>query len=165
MAPRKRKHVPLKTKLAAALLALGHIPYEESKAMTADQIIRRYDFDHWPILHALGGPDLPWNLRPLLRAPHKEKSKRDTAIVAKVKRIQRKLLKVGVPAIVELPRCRHCGGAGVGCCQGAIKIGRAKKNAPATLKSPWRGKRRIPSRPFPKAHRPMRNRPWPSPSP
>lgn len=83
----KRKSVSLAKKLASALLALGHIPYEESKALTAKQIISRYQFDHWPILHSHGGPDEPWNLRPLLVAQHREKSKGDASIAAKVKRL------------------------------------------------------------------------------
>lgn len=149
MARRARKHVPLKTKLAAALLALGHIDYEESKAMTAGQIISRYDFDHWPILHALGGQDVPWNLRPLLRAKHREKSSKDTTAVAKVKRI-------------EAARCKHCGGNGVGCCAGAFSEAFNRKQArPAPRKatggfsrSPSRTlwpKRKMASRPFPGA--------------
>jgi len=82
----KRAHISLKTKLASALLALGHVPYEQAKLMTAHQVISLYQFDH-NALHALGGPDTFWNLTPMLRAPHREKSRRDTAIVAKVRRL------------------------------------------------------------------------------
>ena len=137
MTGRKRKHVPLKVKLAAALLALGHIDYEESKTMTADQIIRRYDFDHWPILHALGGKDAPWNLRPMLRPDHREKSRKDTAAVAKVKRIIRK--EQARPALYSPARAPN---------------GTGRPKTPA--------KRKIASRGFSGASRPMakRDRRW-----
>jgi len=85
----KRKHISLKTKVASALLALNHIPYEDSKLMSADEICACYEFDHG-VLHALGGEDAPWNLTPRLKAPHREKSKKDTAIVAKARRIDKK---------------------------------------------------------------------------
>jgi hypothetical protein len=85
----KRRHIPLATKLAAALLALGHIPYEEAKKLSAKEIIARYQFDHWPILHAIDPVDEPWNLRPLLIAEHWEKTRKDVGVVAKVKRLAR----------------------------------------------------------------------------
>ena len=85
----KRAHVSLKTKLASALLALGHVDYSHAKGMTADQIISLYAWDHG-ILHAIEPIDSFWNLTPRLIAEHREKSKLDTAIVAKSKRIVRK---------------------------------------------------------------------------
>lgn len=56
--------------------------------MTAEQIISLYQFDHG-ILHAIEPIDEPWNLTPRLIAPHREKSRKDTAIVAKVKRLDK----------------------------------------------------------------------------
>lgn len=114
MARRRRKHIPIKTKLAAALLALGHIDYEESKRMTPDQIIRHYDWDHWPVLHALGGRDVPWNLRPLLRAAHRSKSGKDTTAVAKVKRIQRKMVGTARVSTYLVTPGRHATGKAAG---------------------------------------------------
>jgi hypothetical protein len=67
------------------LLALGDVPYEHAKAMTADQIISLYHFDHGK-LHALECDDSFWNLTPRLISAHREKSRRDTSIVAKVVR-------------------------------------------------------------------------------
>jgi hypothetical protein len=96
----KRKAISLKTKLASALLMLTRydktigiskpfIGYEQSKTMTADEIIARFDWDH-TIAHAHGGPDEPWNLTPMLREDHREKtSKIDVPRIAKSKRIQR----------------------------------------------------------------------------
>jgi hypothetical protein len=79
----------LATKLASALLALEHIPYEDAKRMTAAQIISLYQFDHYPVRKADGGPDAPWNLRPMLRAAHRVKtSKIDMPALAKSRRIQ-----------------------------------------------------------------------------
>jgi hypothetical protein len=65
-----RAYIPLKVKLAAALLKLGHVRYEDAKLMTADQICSLYQFHHWPIPKAHLGPDLPWNLEPRLIADH-----------------------------------------------------------------------------------------------
>lgn len=84
-----RRKLSLKAKLAATLLKLGHIPYEHSKQMTADQIISLFHFDHWPIRHADGGPDEPWNLEPRLIADHREKTAViDVPQIAKGKRIR-----------------------------------------------------------------------------
>ena len=85
----KRKHISVKTKLASALLALGHVPYEDAKQMSADQIISLYQFDHG-VLWSIDPIDEPWNLTPRLINPHREKSKIDTGIVAKTKRIDKK---------------------------------------------------------------------------
>ncbi len=85
----KREHISIKTKLASALLTLGHVDYSHAKGMTADQIISLYAWDHG-ILHAIEPIDSFWNLTPRLIAEHREKSKRDTAIVAKSKRLVRK---------------------------------------------------------------------------
>lgn len=84
----KRKTISLRTKLAATLLRLGDVPYEHAKLLHEDQIISLYHFDHG-ILHAVEVNDLFWNLTPRLIAPHKEKSKKDTSTVAKVKRLEK----------------------------------------------------------------------------
>ncbi len=84
----RRAHITLKTKLASALLALGHVPYEHAKAMSEDMLISLYQFDHNQ-LHAFGGPDAFWNLAPVLIAPHREKNKRDKAITSKADRLDR----------------------------------------------------------------------------
>ncbi len=84
-----RAHISLKTKLASALLMLGHVPYRDAKCMSADQLISLYNWDH-NILHAIDANDAFWNLTPVIISAHREKSKRDTAIVAKSKRIRRK---------------------------------------------------------------------------
>jgi 5-methylcytosine-specific restriction endonuclease McrA len=88
---RRRKHIPLPEKLAAALSLL--LNEEErtklrEKRVTAKTVISLFEFDH-AVLHALGGADSWFNLTPTLKSPHREKSKRDTSIVAKVKRIER----------------------------------------------------------------------------
>jgi hypothetical protein len=83
-----RKPISLTKKLAAALLTIGDIPYDDAKQMTAAQIISLYQFDHG-VLHGVEVIDEPWNLTPRLIAPHRKKSRTDTGIVAKVKRIER----------------------------------------------------------------------------
>lgn len=87
----KRKHISVTTKLASALLMLGDISYEDSKGMTAEVIVSRYNFDHYPIRHENGGPDAPWNLRPRLIQAHREKTaKIDIPQSAKARRIDKK---------------------------------------------------------------------------
>jgi hypothetical protein len=100
----KREHISLRTKLASALLALGHVPYRDAYLMTEDQIISLYHFDH-NILHGIEAEDRFWNLSPMLIAAHREKSKRDTAIVAKSKRIRTKEMrhKIQMSAFVLSP--------------------------------------------------------------
>lgn len=82
----KRGHISWKTKYAAALLELGDVPYEDAKLMHEDQIISLYHVDHGE-LHNFTQNDVFWNLTPRLIAPHREKSKIDTKIAAKAKRI------------------------------------------------------------------------------
>jgi hypothetical protein len=85
-----RKHISLTVKLAAALLKLGHVPHSQARRMTADQIIALYHFDHYPIPHAQGGVNEPWNLDPVLVAVHREKTaKIDLPMIAKTKRISK----------------------------------------------------------------------------
>lgn len=94
-----RKPISLKTKLASALLKMLRddgdgklvpvIPHEEAVSLTADEIISRFDWHHFPIPHAHGGPDEPWNLDPMLRADHRKRTaKVDIPQIAKTKRIQ-----------------------------------------------------------------------------
>jgi len=92
MTPRRkraRKYIGLREQLAAALSML--LPPEQNKALRearvpAKTVIALFSPDHGH-LHALGGSDKWFNLYPMLRAPHKEKSRKDTSIVAKVDRL------------------------------------------------------------------------------
>lgn len=88
---RARAHIPYPERLAAALSML--LPQEDRDALRelrvgAADVIALFDFDH-VVLHALGGTDEWHNLTPMLRAPHREKSRRDTSIVAKTRRLSR----------------------------------------------------------------------------
>lgn len=94
-----RAHISLKTKLAAALLTMLRpnesgklvrvISHEEAKRMTADQILARFDWDHYPIRKADGGPDEPWNLEPRPTAEHSKKTREiDQPQLAKQRRIR-----------------------------------------------------------------------------
>src|SRR4029077_7151431 len=85
---RRRNHVSLKQKLAAALAAT--LPPDQvndlrRQQVSAETVIGLFHFDHG-VLHALGGSDFWFNLYPMLTEPHREKSRRDTSIVAKVRR-------------------------------------------------------------------------------
>jgi hypothetical protein len=90
----KRQRINLTTKLAAALLALRDengtplIDYERSKKMAAAEIVAFFQFDHYPISHAIKPIDEAWNLRPMLLRPHREKSRKDAGVIAKVKRLK-----------------------------------------------------------------------------
>lgn len=89
MSARRRGYVRLGDKLAAALACL--LPAEQrddlrARNVPAGDVIALFEMDH-VVLHALGGSDEWYNLDPKLNAPHREKSRRDTAIVAKIKRI------------------------------------------------------------------------------
>jgi hypothetical protein len=86
-----RAHIPLQTKLAATLLALGHIPHDDARLMSAGMICSLYHFDHDPIPKAEDGPDEPWNLTPRLITQHREKTaKVDVPGIAKRKRVAAK---------------------------------------------------------------------------
>jgi hypothetical protein len=146
-----RDYIPLKVQLAAALLQLGYmrpdwreladvftryIPHDHAKLMTADQIISLFQLDHYPIRHADGGPDEPWNLEFKFIGAHREKTKRDQAEMAKSKRIRKRLASFD-------PRSPVC-------------LVEAMAADRAGLKGPrYRPKqtRKIPSRPFPKGRK------------
>ena len=138
----KRAHVSLKTKLASALLALGHVPYEDAKAMGADSLISLYHWDHG-ILHGIEVNNEYWNLTPRLIAEHREKSKRDTAIVAKSKRIVRK-------------QEAHLERMGMDMVSGAI-VDSPRRKTPWAMEAVKWPARSIPSRPFPTNKRKLRS--------
>jgi hypothetical protein len=123
----KRDHISNETLLASALLALGHIPHEHAKLMTAAQIISLYQFDHYPIRKVDGGQDEPWNLRPLGIMAHREKTGRDITELRKADRLAKARAALAY----------------------VLATGKKPPEAP---------KRKIPSRPFPKGHRPLRSR-------
>jgi hypothetical protein len=86
---RKRKHISLTTKLAAALSCL--LPQTERDELrrgkaAASVVLSCFEFDHI-VLHAHDGSDQWWNLDPKLKSIHRIKSRRDAAIIAKVKRL------------------------------------------------------------------------------
>jgi hypothetical protein len=85
----RQSNMNMTTRLAAALLALGDIPYEDSKLMTAEQIISLYQWDHHPLRRCDFGSDHPSNLRPMLIAAHRAKTTTiDMPAIAKGRRIR-----------------------------------------------------------------------------
>lgn len=127
----RRAHIGWKTHYAAALLALRQVPYDDAKRMTEDQIISLYHLDH-NILHETEDPnrDLFWNLTPMFIGAHRVKTKKDIAIVAKSRRI-RKRLAASTDAIHELLH----GEAGQGpAWQGSARQGEVRQGMA------WRGK-------------------------
>ena len=87
---RPRKYVAIREKWAAALSMLlpqGLRDELRAKQVPAKTVISMFDQDH-VVLHAFDGPDRWWNFTPMLRAAHREKSRRDTSIVAKSDRLK-----------------------------------------------------------------------------
>lgn len=93
----KRGHITFKTKLVAALCQMRHevdgkleliLNHDEAKALSEDQILSLFAFDHDPIPHAEGGEDVHYNLRPELIVPHRRKTATiDVPGIAKRKRV------------------------------------------------------------------------------
>ena len=90
--PRPRKHIPLSEKLAATLACLLTQEHRDSlrgRKASASEVLSLFHFDHIE-LHAFNGSDSWFNLDPKLVNLHREKSKADTSIVAKIRRIDKK---------------------------------------------------------------------------
>jgi hypothetical protein len=95
----KRKHISLKTKLAAALCSIVKevdgklvpvVPREMAKQLSAGEIISMFEWHH-VVYHAIGGSDHHSNLDPLLTAEHREiTARKDIPGIAKTKRVARK---------------------------------------------------------------------------
>src|SRR5258706_15812430 len=114
MASRKRKAIKSKAKLAAALACLlPPMRRDELRRLHAktEDVLSLFEFDH-VVLHAHDGSDEWWNLDPKYVAAHREKSRRDTSIVAKVKRLRqapqvaagKPKPRVGSSAVVDVKR-------------------------------------------------------------
>lgn len=97
----KRPRIPLKTRLAAALCQMLRpnaegkwervIDHASAKAMTEDQVLSLWNWDHDPIPKHRDGPDAHWNLTPRPILEHREKTaKVDVPGAAKDKRITAK---------------------------------------------------------------------------
>jgi hypothetical protein len=129
-----RKRIPLREQLAATLACL--LPQEERDELRrakvpASDVISRFEIDHIG-LHCFEAPDRDkwFNLDPKPVAVHREKSRHDTTIAAKVKRLRMRYRPVE-QVITEL--------------EPVLRNGRPK--------------RKIASRGFQKGHRPMRRSP------
>ena len=94
-----KQHIPLRAKLASALLQMLRpdengelvriIPHEDAKQMTDEQVISVFQFDHYPLREADGGPTIGWNLEPRPIKEHREKTaKIDLPEMAKSRRIR-----------------------------------------------------------------------------
>lgn len=96
-----RPYIPLPERLAAALACLLDQETRDRlrrSKVSAAVVVGMFELDHIE-LYALSDPNLPdwesgrtawFNLDHKLKAVHHEKSRRDTAIAAKVKRLQKK---------------------------------------------------------------------------
>ncbi len=89
MPPRKRAYIRKDEKIAAALACMmpaGQRDALRAARVPAKAVLKLFEWDHI-VLHTHKGSDLWWNLDPKAVVLHKEKSRRDTSIVAKVDRI------------------------------------------------------------------------------
>lgn len=94
---RSRGHISFKTKLVAALCQMRHevdgkleliLNHDEAKALSEDQVLSLFHWDHTIIPHAEDGPDVHWNLAPELIVPHRIKTATvDVPGIAKRKRV------------------------------------------------------------------------------
>lgn len=97
---RKRGYISFKTKLVAALCQMRHevdgkweliLTNADAQALSEDQILSLFHWDHGVIPHAEGGPDVHWNLAPELIVPHRKKTAEvDVPGIAKRKVVRRK---------------------------------------------------------------------------
>jgi len=86
---RKRKRPRLDEQLAAALALL--LPESvrsdlRDRRVPAKSIIARFEMHH-VVLHTWDGSDQWWNLLPMARQDHRDRTPKDQSAVAKVKRI------------------------------------------------------------------------------
>ena len=96
---RPRAHISFKTKLVAALCQMRHevdgkweliLTHAEAKALSEDQVLSLYNWDHTVIPHAENGPDEFWNLAPELIVPHRKKTATvDVPGIAKRRRVNK----------------------------------------------------------------------------
>jgi hypothetical protein len=147
----RRKSIPLSEQLASALACLlPQAQRDELRAakVSAQQVIRFFTMDHIG-LHCFEEPDRDkWhNITPMLRGPHKEKSRRDTSIAAKVKRLRDKPIQWpngGVLALAEvIDRQMACQPRRMG--RGAFSGSWATKPLPKPKRSQWppKGARKV----------------------
>lgn len=148
MSRRPRAYIPLTERLAAALACL--LPQEQRDDLRARRVPAKavailFDVDH-VVLYALGGSDAWWNLDPKIRAVHREKSRRDTSIVAKTKRLAAKTAERPATGLRRPPMgLTPSGLVQAADAQNALS-GRPKRKIPSRPHS-W-PKRKILSRPF-----------------
>lgn len=100
---RPRAHVSFKTKLVAALCQMRHevdgrleliLTHDQAKALSEDQILSLFQWQHGVIPHAEDGPDTHWNLEPMLIAPHRKMTATiDVPGIAKRKRVAKGFVK------------------------------------------------------------------------
>jgi hypothetical protein len=121
MTTKRRRTANMTERLAAAYIALGLVPEPLRSAGTAKEITGYVEADH-NVLHALGGDTRPQNLNLLPKPHHREKSRRDTAIAAKVKRIadkhaefRRRLLAKAEGVPIAAPRLTRKGNRPLPC--------------------------------------------------
>lgn len=109
------------TRRTFAYIALGLVPEPLASSGDAKAICRHVEADH-NVLHCHGGDTRPQNCNLLPQGVHREKSRRDTTIAAKVKRIadahaafRRKVLAKTIGLQIAAPQRTRKGNAPLPC--------------------------------------------------
>lgn len=140
--PRKRDHISTEDKLAAALLLLGLVPYEDAKAMGRTNFLSLFHYDH-NIRHGEDGSDEFFNLAPMLIPAHRKKTaEKDAPEMAHNRDVQ---------ASVAIHKAKLALKDGNHAAAGQIL-------ATVSKRSRLKPKQKIASRGFSKQHRPLRSR-------
>jgi len=132
-----REHIPLKTLLASAICALLEIPHEHAKLMTADQVISLVQRDHYPIRRSDGLA---------LGMTVAEVDHHSNIVLRSIMAHRHKTATVDIPQIAKSKRIRR------------RQAEHREKMQLGLVRTIALRKRKIPSRPFPKGHRPLRSR-------
>lgn len=146
-----RDHINLSTVLAAAIRELLGIPYEHAKLMSAEQMISLVHRDHFPIRRDDG-------LK--LGMSVEEVDHHSNIHLRSIIEHREKTATVDAPAIAKIRDVRTSEAihrAAMASKAGDYKLS-AEILASAQKKSRLKPKRKIPSRGFPKIHRPLRGR-------
>jgi len=148
----QRKHLSLETKLAAMTVLFFHIPYLDAKKMTKQQVNSLVQWDH-NMLHESRHADRDefWNFTPRLIREHREKTKRDAAVIAKGRRIRAKITGFGGIGLVPQMADAISAGLAEGARDAYDRIGKDDRYQDGWNRI-W-GKRKIRSRGFDKTRR------------
>lgn len=86
----RSRYIPKDEKIAALLIRLLPADIQSSfydKKVPAAEILKLFEWDHYPKRFVDGGPNEWWNVRPLSSEEHKVKTRKDKGELAKSNRL------------------------------------------------------------------------------